>query len=407
VNVTVTEAGDHVTLTVADTGPGIPEAEQEAIFDRFQQVDDTVTREQEGTGIGLAFAQDLVTLHGGTLTVESTEGEGTTFTVRLPRGHDHLSDDQTAAPRQPDEATLTDSPEEEPPPSFDSTPSTLDSRTSAPPGRASTPDTTPPTDEKWKNDSNDQSKIVLVVDDNADVRRYVRSVLTPTFTVIEAVNGEEGGEQAREALPDVILADVMMPNVDGHEMTRRLKEDPETEAIPVIMVTARAETSDEVAGLRVGADDYVKKPFDADVLRQRVGGVLTLQQRLRRRLETELQETEASDELRPEEQPEIVQEARRVAREHLTDPDFNVEALAGEMAMSRSTLYRKLTDAADVTPSALLTDVRIEEAQALLRNGEPVTQVAYAVGYERLSTFSSVFSEHVGEPPSAVASTVS
>jgi DNA-binding response OmpR family regulator len=248
----------------------------------------------------------------------------------------------------------------------------------------------------------------LIVDDNVDVRRYVRSVLTPDFSVIEARTGDEGVAAAREHLPDVILADVMMPEMDGHEMTRRLKSDPETEAIPVIMVTARAETQDEVTGLQVGADDYVTKPFDADVLRQRVGGVLTLQQRLRRRLEEELQEAEDEpDDAADEERPEIVREARREAREHLADPAFDVSALAEKMAMSRSTLYRKLKDASDYTPSSLLTEVRIEMARDLLTDGEPVTQVAYAVGYERLSTFSSVFSEHVGEPPSAVGSTTS
>jgi AraC-type DNA-binding domain-containing proteins len=203
----------------------------------------------------------------------------------------------------------------------------------------------------------------------------------------------------------------MMPSVDGHEMTRLLKDDPETAAIPVIMVTARAEASDEVEGLRIGADDYVTKPFDADVLRQRVGGVLTLQQRLRRRLEEELREEtgDTAGEATPDEEqrPEIERRARTAVREHLTDTGFGVEALAGEVAMSRSTLYRKLKAEADTTPSALITQVRIEHAKELLRDGQPVTQVAYAVGYERLSTFSSVFSERVGEPPSTVGSTAS
>ncbi len=413
VRVTIAEAADHVTVAVGDTGPGIPEAEREAIFDRFQQVDDTVTREQEGTGIGLAFAQDLVTLHGGTITVESTEGEGTTFTVRLPRGADHLSDDQiaqgtTASPRPSDEAEPPAEPADEERVPSALSPSSLDSQSpspSSPSERAPAPDPGSTPAEQSQRDSDDRSKVVLIVDDNADVRRYVRSILEPTFTVLEAADGADGATVAREELPDVILADVMMPSVDGHEMTRRLKEDPETEAIPVIMVTARAETSDEVTGLQVGADDYVTKPFDADVLRQRVGGVLTLQERLRRRLTEELREEGPKKAAEPDERPEIVREARRVARDHLTDPDFNVEALAGEMAMSRSTLYRRLSDASDHTPSSLLTSVRIEKARELLKEGEPVTQVAYAVGYERLSTFSSVFKEHVGESPSAIGAT--
>jgi AraC-like DNA-binding protein len=199
----------------------------------------------------------------------------------------------------------------------------------------------------------------------------------------------------------------MMPEVGGREMTRRLKDDPDTAPIPVIMVTARASADDEAAGLRLGADDYVTKPFDADVLRQRIGGVLRLQERLRRRLETEGRgRTGASDgrgatpDGASEERPEIVRRARQAARDHLTDPDFGVEALADALAMSRSTLYRKLKEASGQTPSSHLRAVRIEKARALLRQGEPVTQVAYAVGYDTLSTFSRVFREETGTSPS-------
>ena len=243
-----------------------------------------------------------------------------------------------------------------------------------------------------------------MVDDNADVRRYVRSILEPEYAVLEAVDGEDGLRTAREALPDVILADVMMPGLDGREMTRVLKDDPDTEAIPIIMVTARAETSDEIEGLRVGADDYVTKPFDADVLRQRVGGVLTLQERLRRRLEATLREErrDESEEDVPDRGP-VEQQARQEVREHLTDPAFGVDDLAGAMATSRSTLYRKLKAEADLTPSALITDVRLAEAQSLLDEGEPVTQVAYAVGYASLASFTQAFQERVGASPTTYA----
>jgi DNA-binding response OmpR family regulator len=247
-------------------------------------------------------------------------------------------------------------------------------------------------------------KRVLVVDDNAEVRRYMRSILEPPFSVLEAADGEAGLTAAREELPDVILADVMMPDLDGHEMTRRLKANPETEAIPVIMVTARAGTDEEVEGLQVGADDYVTKPFDAEVLLQRVEGVVALQERLRDRLREELQsngESEDADE--PADRSEIEQNARRIIREHVPNADFDAEALAEQMAMSRSALYRAFDEQTDTTPSALITQVRMEKATELLQNGEgSVTQVAYAVGYEQLSSFSRAFREHAGQPPSAV-----
>ncbi len=409
VEVVVRKPAEAIELTVRDTGTGIPEEEQDAIFERFAQVDDTATREQEGAGIGLAFTNDLVTLHGGTIHLDSTEGDGTTVTVRLPRGAEHLSDDQIATPQPTDDSASTEPVDEEEEASPVSAASPSDSQ-SVPPGTVPGSDGAPASGvppEPTEDASGDQegpSKIVLIVDDNADVRRYVRSVLEPEYAVREAADGAEGLEQVRERLPDLILADVMMPTMDGREMTRRLKENPKTEAIPVIMVTARAGTEDEVKGLRVGADDYVTKPFDADVLRQRVGGIFTLQQRLRRRLQDRV---EGPDDQRgePEEKqrPEIERRARSAVREHLTAADFGVADLADALAMSRSSLYRKLTSDADVTPSTLIRQVRIDEAASLLRDGEPATQVAYAVGYESLSAFTSAFKSVRGVSPSAFA----
>ncbi len=409
-DVTVTVVGDPdaVEITVSDTGPGIPEDQQARIFDRFQQVEKEKTTDREGAGIGLAFAQDLVELHGGTLTVESTEGEGTTFVVRFPRGRDALGDDQLAD--GPNAAPTADA-------SLENGTSTAEfvsasnARSPSPARRSASP-TEPASSTGTASGTGGQSphghrgersKTVLIVDDNADVRRYVRSVFEPEFTVLEAVDGAEGVVVARNELPDVILADVMMPAMDGHEMTRRLKDDPDTAVIPIIMVTARAETQDEVTGLRVGSDDYVTKPFDANVLRQRVGRVFTLQERLRRRLRVELKKDDCDE---PDRGP-VEKQAREAVREHLTDPDFGVSDLADVMAMSRSTLYRKLKEEASITPSALMREVRLTQARVLLRDGEPATQVAYAVGYTSLSSFSQTFKSEVGVTPSTYAANAS
>lgn len=189
-------------------------------------------------------------------------------------------------------------------------------------------------------------------------------------------------------------------SVGGVGRVNVLASDAATQAIPVIMVTARAGTGDEVKGLQVGGDDYIAKPFDAGVLRQRVGGVIVLQERLRERLRVEAA-TESTDPA--EARSEVEQEARRVIREHLGEPDFDVSALASEMAMSRSSLYRAFDDETDTTPSAHITEVRMERARLLLRNDEgTVTQVAYAVGFDQLSSFSRAFREYAGHPPSAV-----
>jgi signal transduction histidine kinase/DNA-binding response OmpR family regulator/ligand-binding sensor domain-containing protein len=403
ITVTVAATAEGVALSVEDTGPGIPADRQDAIFDRFEQgPPEGGGRADEGAGIGLAFVRDLVDLHGGTVAVTSTEGTGTTFTVHFQRGRAPLPDEHLAdaeaegAPEARDRGDAAPEAGGAPPPPPGHTPEADGAdRDGAPTDEgAAAPEEAP----------GGGPKRVLIVEDNADVRRYVRSILTPDFEVLTAADGREGLAVARAELPDVVLADVMMPEMGGHEMTRRLRDDPPTAAIPVIMVTARAGTGDEVEGLQVGADDYITKPFDADVLRQRVGGVVVLQERLRERLRAEIEAAPPSPDAPDAATSAVEREARQAIEQHLTDPDFDVDALAEALAVSRSTLYRRFREQTDTTPSALITEVRMERARALLRDGEgTVTQVAYAVGFDQLSSFSRAFREYAGQPPSAVA----
>jgi CheY-like chemotaxis protein/predicted DNA-binding transcriptional regulator AlpA len=390
VTVTVTEAADHATLAVTDTGPGIPPGQQDAVFDRFSQVDEGPAGDQTGIGVGLAFTKDLVELHGGTIELDSAEGEGTTVTVRLRRGRAHFSDDQLATA-----------------PSASAPPSTTAPSVAAPDtaGAAASPPAP----------SGSGTKTVLLVDDNADVRRYVRSVLAPEYAVVTAPDGRAGLKQAREALPDCILADVMMPELDGVAMTRHLRQDPATASIPVVMLTARAGPEHEVEGLTAGADDYVTKPFDAAVLRARVAGMIQIRLRLRRRIQAELHHRREKDDAPadastlidpapPPDAPPFVQKVRAAIEDRLADPDLSVEALARTVAVSRSTLYRRLKEQTGQTPSQFVQKVRIEHGARLLRRGKgTVTEVAYAVGFESLSYFSRQFRDHLGQPPSDYA----
>jgi signal transduction histidine kinase/CheY-like chemotaxis protein len=285
VTVTVTDQGEHAAMTVADTGPGIPEDKQDTVFERFERTDEKQSGDQEGVGIGLAFANDLVDLHGGTIALDSAAGDGTRVTVRFPRGTTHLPDEHLAtAPQEPDDDARPSSPTPDVSSSADGAPASH-TPSSADDASPSDPEPAP---RAPGSDEEPQRKVVLVVDDNADVRRYVRSILAPTYTVIEAAHGEEGLDQAREATPDCILADVMMPTMDGVTMVRHLKSDRATAHIPIVMLTARAGTEHEIEGLEAGADDYVTKPFDAGVLQARVAGMIEVRQRLRRRIRQEL-----------------------------------------------------------------------------------------------------------------------
>ncbi len=414
VTVRVRSSAEAGIIEVTDTGPGIPPEQRETLFDRFTQTEDSHTRDEEGSGIGLALVKELVDLHGGSIAVDSTVGEGTTFTVRLLRGDDHLSAEHLG--------DATD-PEIEPP---ESIPTEADDR-SAVPGA-----TSPDADRKAEADDPDETSdrtTVLVVDDNADVRRYVRSVLASDFRVRTAADGTAGLAAAREHQPDCLLADVMMPKMDGMEMVQALRDDRATDCIPILMLTSRAATEDELEGLGAGADDYITKPFDPDVLQARIHGQIELRRRLRRRIREELA-ARSGDGQTPDEPPsgnghtdsasdasgeppqlvvptpsanetEFVARVREAVEDHLADPDLTVEELASEVAASRSTLYRRLKDEADCTPTAFIRQVRVEHGARLLREQEgTISEVAYAVGFNSLTYFSRSFREHVGVAPS-------
>lgn len=409
--VRIRETATETRILVSDTGIGIAPAHHQAIFERFRQVDGSATRTHEGAGIGLALTKDLVEAHGGRITVDSALNEGATFTVILPRGREALPDDVAPA----DAAGEAGAPEARPDdasPLFDRKPSRPIGDTLTPaPGSNQMPAEPPgpPTPSR--------APLVLVVDDNADMRAYVRSVLEDDFRILEAQDGHQGLELATLHLPDLVLADVMMPGLDGLALTRNLRDTPATATIPVILVTARADTASEVQGLADGASDYITKPFDPDVLQMRVHGIMQWMQRLKRRLRAATQDTPATPHdkapappAEPDTPPmsDFEREARAIIRERLTEPDFDVDELAEAMAISRSTLYRRARTHDAPSPAALVREVRMHTAHELLEAHEgTVTEVAYAVGYESLSSFSDQFRSHFGYPPSQVSTPTS
>jgi DNA-binding response OmpR family regulator len=206
-----------------------------------------------------------------------------------------------------------------------------------------------------------------------------------------------------EGLPDCIAADVMMPRRDGFQMCRALRRDAMTEGIPVILLTARAEAADEAEGLRSGADAYLTKPFDAEVLWTQVGNLIAQRHRLRERVRAEMNDPPESESPAGAQPSPFEQEVRTAIRAHLSDPDFTVARLVEEVALSRSQLYRRTKRATDQSPNALIRRMRLETAAQLLRDGEgSVSEVAYAVGFESLSYFSRRFREHAGAAPSTL-----
>jgi CheY-like chemotaxis protein/AraC-like DNA-binding protein len=248
----------------------------------------------------------------------------------------------------------------------------------------------------------DDVTTVLVVDDNAEVRAYVRQHLAPRYRVLEAVSGEEGLELARRFLPDLVLSDVMMPGMDGYALCRALRADRDTDFIPVILLTARADAEDRLTGLAEHADDYLTKPFDVRELLARIGNIIAMRRRLRERfagpsltIHPAPAGVSAADRV-------FLDQIRAVIEANIGDEGFSVERLAGEVAQSRGNLHRKLRDLIGESPSDLIRRMRLERAAELLEAGAgSVGEIAYAVGFKSVAHFSNAFHEQTGVRPSA------
>lgn len=241
---------------------------------------------------------------------------------------------------------------------------------------------------------------VLVVEDNADVRAYLRTRLAPRYHVTGAENGIQALEQIYERRPDLVLSDVMMPEMDGFELCRQIKRDERLQDLPIILLTARAETADEVEGLEVGADAYVEKPFDAAALKARIENLIASRQQLREQYSREVV-VQPHDVTVTSEEEAFLRQARDVAEQHLRDRHFTVEAFAAKFDLSKSQLTRKLKKVSGLPPGAFLRELRLKRAAQLIEEeAGSVAQVAQRIGYADAEYFSRRFRERFGVPPS-------
>jgi signal transduction histidine kinase/CheY-like chemotaxis protein/AraC-like DNA-binding protein len=373
--VSSTEAfgGALITITVADSGIGIDPQRLPRIFDRFYQVDDSQRRDYEGTGIGLALVKELVNALHGTIEVKSTLGKGTVFVVNLPCDQAHWGDrvlnaEANQGRQKSPVVPLMEEPKILPP-------------------AAATADL----------------PILLIVEDNPDLRQYVRGIFGERYQVEEAQDGEYGLKKAIELVPDIVICDLMMPRLDGFGFCKALKTDLRTNHIPVVMLTAKATLEDRLEGLALGADDYLAKPFSTDELQIRVKNLL--QQRL------VLQQKYSQTVLLAESLPmaEVVlsmdelflEKALGVVEHNSADSSFDVEAFAEAMSMTSVQLRRKLKALTGQTVTVFVRNYRLEKAAELLRSrAGTVSDIAYRVGFESLPYFSKVFQERFGKAPS-------
>lgn len=371
VQVVFEETHDRYSIRVHNTGSWIPTDQQALIFDRFYQLG---ADSHQGTGIGLALVKELVNLKGGTIGVKSEADWGTEFQLQLPI----LEVGVNPVRELPDSTVPAEAP-----------PLTLQTALPDAPATDTSTDTSLPE--------------VLLVEDNADVRAYLRGRIDSDYQIREAVDGVEGFEMASEYVPDLIITDLMMPRMDGVDLCRKLKTDERTSHIPIILLTAKANIESRIAGLETGADDYLTKPFHQQELLTRVRNLIQQRKLLRERFRKELI-------LQPREMALTSVDERFLDRvvtlveTHLEDPDFSVRAFREELGMSKTQIHRKLTALTDQAPGEFIRTYRLKRAaQLLAAHHENVSQIAFAVGFNNLSYFAKCFKEQFGVSPSQYA----
>ncbi len=381
-NVRTSKNYDKVRITVADSGIGIPKEKMKHLFHRFY---DGNYRKMKTTGIGLGLSltRDLVYLHGGTIDCESEESKGTTFVVTLPITKESFAKSQIDETYQID----LDKPQ-----SF-----ILDFN-------AVKPQPAPVRKETDEESPDEDVYRILLVEDNVELLMLMQTLLSSRYHVTTAHNGKEALGLVEQQELDLIISDVMMPEMDGNELTRCIKENPNTSHLPVILLTAKTQESDREKSMRIGADDYVTKPFRMGDLELRIRNIIENRKRIRREFKAQTVEesrlkarvaSPTADEL-------FLQKAIDCVYAHLGDSEFDRDAFASDMGMSASTLYNKLRSITGLNVTAFIRDIRMKEARRLAQTQPDlrVSDLAYKVGFKDPKYFSTCFKKEFGLQPS-------
>ncbi|MDF1572910.1 MAG: ATP-binding protein [Bacteroidales bacterium] len=366
------ENGNRYRIRVSDTGPGIPKEEIGFVFDRFYRIDHQEIQYQPGSGLGLSLVQEMVKLLQGEIETESEEGIGTVFTVSLPLTRTH------------------------PPAAIDR----LESPGYLPADRSARVIDNNPAYQAMVHQ--DGRPLLLIVEDNIDVCAYLSTLLQQEYAIIVASNGKEGCDQAVKHIPDIIISDIMMPEMDGIEMLDRLKNDVRTSHIPVVMLTAKADIDSRLAGLDCGADAYLTKPFNKNELMVQLRSLISLRKKLHERYASML-EPALSKELDLRHEDAFMLKMREVMLRNLHDESLDVSMLCTEVGMSRTQLYRKFKSLSDKTIHEYLRTLRLFKAkEMLLHTDKTVAEVAYHTGFKNMSHFSKVFTSEFNINPSRI-----
>lgn len=392
ITVLVREDEKSVSVSVEDQGIGIADNKKKSLFVRFENLVDRNLFNQSSTGIGLSLVKELVEMHKATITVDSKLGEGSCFKVDFLKGKEHydesvefLQDDATVGMGVAEQVTdivseIPDSSEEE-------------------------------NIEEESEESMDAKGTMLLVEDNSELRLFLRSIFASDYRIVEAVDGMQGWSKALKFLPDIIISDVMMPGKDGITMTRELRADMTTSHIPIVLLTAKTSIESKLEGLEYGADDYITKPFSATYLKARVKNLLTQRRKLqgiyRDNLMTGNATADSTEETVEEQGPEMSPNDRKfmdklveLMEKNMDNGELVVDDLVQELAVSRSVFFKKLKTLTGLAPIEFIKEMRIKRAVQFIETGEySMTQISYMVGINDPRYFSKCFKQKMGMTP--------
>lgn len=366
----------YYEIIIADNGVGIDESEVERIFERFYQAKNSLSSSVEGTGIGLHLAQSLIELHHGTIKAENNkDGKGSRFTIRLPLGKEHLGASEVVEN------------------------STIEYKYQY----ASQPLPVLAIEEDEVKIKAKSKHRILVVDDDAEIRNYISQELASDYRIVESVNGKEALSIVYKRMPDLIISDVMMPEIDGITLCRKIRQNVNTNHIPVILLTAKSKEEDNVEGLNIGADAYLVKPFSLDILKKTVQSIIRNREILKNSYSgNQLQKDKIQKVTMKSTDERLLERIMIIINKNIANSDLNVEMLASQIGISRVHLHRKLKELTNQSTRDLIRNIRLQQAAELLSTKHlVVSDVAIAMGFTNISYFSNAFKELYGMSPSA------
>ncbi len=376
--VNVKKESDRIIIEVVDTGPGIPEAYRNKVFDRFFEIPDykyTANGQGAGTGIGLSIAKNIVVLHKGTITAIGNPEKGSTFSVSLPLGKEHLGEEQLIKNfKFSDDLGLYTS---------QLLPNTLEDPIKA--------------NELLIDHEKDT---VLLVEDNVPLRSFMRDLLKDTYQVLEAGDGQEGIKKALQHLPDLIVSDVIMPVMVGTELCAKIKENIKTSHIPVVLLTSRTSLLYKFEGLESGADDYISKPFNVREFKLRIKNLIDSSKRLRTKFSEEHSFTTNEIAITSIDE-KLLKKALQIVEDNIANDQFDIPTFSSELGVSRTLLFTKVKAWTNFTPNEFIQEIRMKRAAQLLEKDKlNISQISYAVGFKNPKYFSKCFQKKFGVPPS-------